>query len=121
MKLKFAGAYNPMYLIRNNELEIIKTDKFAIGSFTAGEKHYNTFELDVQKGDKVYIFSDGYADQFGGLKGKKFMYRQFKETLLSTVNESMEDQKQLLDQKIEAWKGSYSQVDDIVIFGVEVD
>tara|TARA_B100000424_G_C22923402_1_gene491259 strand:+ start:39 stop:1832 length:1794 start_codon:yes stop_codon:yes gene_type:complete len=121
MKLKFAGAYNPVYLIRNNELEIIKTDKFAIGSFTAGEKHYNTFELDIQKGDKIYIFSDGYADQFGGLKGKKFMYRQFKETLLSTVNESMEDQKQLLDQKIEAWKGSYSQVDDIVIFGVEVD
>ena len=121
MKLKFAGAYNPLYLIRNNELEIIKTDKFAIGSFTAGEKHYNTFELDIQKGDKIYIFSDGYADQFGGLKGKKFMYRQFKETLLSTVNESMENQKQLLDQKIEAWKGSYSQVDDIVIFGVEVD
>ena len=74
-----------------------------------------------KKGDKIYIFSDGYADQFGGLKGKKFMYRQFKETLLNTVNESMETQKQLLDQKIEAWKGSYSQVDDIVIFGVEVD
>ena len=121
MKLKFAGAYNPVYLIRDGELEIVKTDKIAIGSFTAGENHYNTHELDVKKGDKIYIFSDGYADQFGGLKGKKFMYRQFKETLLNTVNESMETQKQLLDKKIEAWKGSYSQVDDIVIFGVEVD
>ena len=79
--------------------KLLKTDKFAIGSFTAGENHYNTQELDIKKGDKIYIFSDGYADQFGGPRGKKFMYRQFKETLLSTVNESMENQKQLLDQK----------------------
>ena len=79
------------------------------------------FEIDVQKGDKIYIFSDGYADQFGGPRGKKFMYRQFKETLLSTINESMEDQKQLLDKKIESWRGDHEQVDDIVIFGVEVD
>ena len=71
--------------------------------------------------DKIYIFSDGYADQFGGPRGKKFMYRQFKETLLSTINESMEDQKQLLDKKIESWRGDHEQVDDIVIFGVEVD
>lgn len=121
MKLKFAGAYNPLYLIRDNELEIIKTSKFAIGSFKPGENNFETFEIDVQKGDKIYIFSDGYADQFGGPRGKKFMYRQFKETLLSTINESMEDQKQLLDKKIESWRGDHEQVDDIVIFGVEVD
>ena len=121
MKLRFAGAYNPLYLIRDKELEIIKTDKFAIGSFKPGEKNFNTYEIDVKKGDKIYVFSDGYPDQFGGLKGKKFMYKQFKETLLTTVNESMETQKLLLDQKIEAWRGTYEQVDDIVVFGVEVD
>ena len=121
MKLKFAGAYNPLYLIRNNELQIIKTDKFAIGSFKPGEKNFETIEIDVKKGDKIYIFSDGYADQFGGPRGKKFMYRQFKETLISTIHESMENQKQLLDKRIESWRGSLEQVDDIVIFGVEVD
>ena len=121
MKLKFAGAYNPLYLIRENELQIIKTDKFAIGSFKPGEKNFETIEIDVKKGDKIYIFSDGYADQFGGPRGKKFMYRQFKETLLSTIHESMENQKQLLDKRIESWRGSLEQIDDIVIFGVEVD
>ena len=121
MKLKFAGAYNPLYLIRDNELQIIKTDKFAIGSFKPGEKNFETIEIDVKKGDKIYIFSDGYADQFGGPRGKKFMYRQFKETLLSTIHESMENQKQLLDKRIESWRGSLEQIDDIVIFGVEVD
>ena len=121
MKLKFAGAYNPLYLIRDSELQIIKTDKFAIGSFKPGEKNFETIEIDVKKGDKIYIFSDGYADQFGGPRGKKFMYRQFKETLISTIHESMENQKQLLDKRIESWRGSLEQVDDIVIFGVEVD
>tara|TARA_B100001287_G_scaffold275789_1_gene284447 strand:+ start:4330 stop:6153 length:1824 start_codon:yes stop_codon:yes gene_type:complete len=121
MKLRFAGAYNPLYLIRDNELEIIKTSKFAIGSFKPGEQNFETFEIDIKKGDKIYIFSDGYPDQFGGEKGKKFMYRQFKELLLSTINESMEDQKKLLDQRIESWRGEYEQVDDILVFGVEVD
>ena len=121
MKLRFAGAYNPLYLIRDNELEIIKTSKFAIGSFKPGEQNFETFEIDIKKGDKIYIFSDGYPDQFGGEKGKKFMYRRFKELLLSTINESMEDQKRLLDQRIESWRGDHEQVDDILVFGVEVD
>ena len=82
MKLKFAGAYNPLYLIRDNELQIFKTDKFAIGSFKPGEKNFETFEIDIKKGDKLYIFSDGYPDQFGGDRGKKFMNRRFKEILL---------------------------------------
>ena len=121
MKLRFAGAYNPLYIIRDNELEIIKTSKFAIGSFKPGEQNFETFEIDIKKGDKIYIFSDGYPDQFGGEKGKKFMYRRFKELLLSTINESMEDQKRLLDQRIESWRGDHEQVDDILVFGVEVD
>ena len=121
MKLKFAGANNPLYLIRNGKLEVFKTNKFAIGSFTDGENNYETFELDLKEGDKIYAFSDGYPDQFGGERGKKFMYKKFKELLVETVNESMEDQKRKLEDRLFQWMGSHEQVDDIVIFGVEID
>ena len=121
MKIKFAGANNPLYLIRDGELEVFKTNKFAIGSFTEGEHNYETFEIDLKKGDKIYAFSDGYPDQFGGERGKKFMYKKFKELLVETMKESMEDQKRKLEDRLFQWMGSYEQVDDIVIFGVEID
>ena len=121
MKLKFAGANNPLYVIRDGALEVYKTNKFAIGSFLEGEKHYETFELNLKKGDKIYAFSDGYPDQFGGDRGKKFMYKKFKELLVDTMKESMEDQKRKLEERLFKWMGSYEQVDDIVIFGVEID
>ena len=121
MKLKFAGANNPLYLIRDGELEVFKTNKFAIGSFADGEQNYETFELDLKKGDKIYAFSDGYPDQFGGARGKKFMYKKFKELLVESIKESMEEQKRKLEDRLKEWMGSYEQVDDIVIFGVEID
>ena len=121
MKLRFAGANNPVYLIRDGELEIYKTNKFAIGSFNQEEHNYENFEIDLIKGDKVYAFSDGYPDQFGGERGKKFMYKKFKELLVETVNESMENQKRKLEERLAEWMGNYEQVDDIVIFGVEID
>ena len=121
MKLKFAGANNPVYLIRDGELEIYKTNKFAIGSFNHEEHNYENFEIDLVKGDKVYAFSDGYPDQFGGERGKKFMYKKFKELLVETVNESMENQKRMLEERLSEWMGNYEQVDDIVIFAVEID
>ena len=121
MKLKFAGANNPVYLIRDGELEIYKTNKFAIGSFNHEEHNYENFEIDLVKGDKVYAFSDGYPDQFGGERGKKFMYKKFKELLVETVNESMENQKRMLEERLTEWMGHYEQVDDIVIFAVEID
>ena len=121
MKLRFAGANNPVYLIRDGELEIYKTNKFAIGSFNQEEHNYENFEIDLIKGDKVYAFSDGYPDQFGGERGKKFMYKKFKELLVETVNESMENQKRKLEERLAEWMGNHEQVDDIVIFGVEID
>jgi len=121
MQLDYAGAYNPLYIIRNGEILITKGDKFAIGSFEPGAKHFNTQSIPLKKGDLIYVFSDGYADQFGGLKGKKFMYRQFRETLLSIKDLPMDEQRALLDQKIEAWKGSFEQVDDILIIGVRIE
>jgi len=122
MKLRFAGANNPVYLVRDGELEIYKTNRFAIGSFTYGEHNYENFELDLKKGDKIYAFSDGYPDQFGGPRGKKFMYKKFKELLVETVNDSMETQKKLLEDRLAEWMGEeHEQVDDIVIFAVEID
>ena len=121
MLLEYSGAYNPLYIVRDNEILITKGDKFAIGSFNPYTKSYTTHKIPILKGDIVYVFSDGYADQFGGNNGKKFMYRQFRETLLSIKDLSMPEQKRVLDQKIENWKGSYEQVDDILVIGVKID
>ena len=121
MLLEYSGAYNPLYVVRNNEIVITKGDKFAIGSFNPYTKSFSTHKIPLMVGDIIYVFSDGYADQFGGIKGKKFMYKQFRETLLSIKDLSMEDQKSALDQKIETWKGSYEQVDDILIIGVQIN
>ena len=121
MLLEYAGAYNPLYIVRDNEIVITKGDKFAIGSFNPYTKSFATHKIPLLAGDIVYIFSDGYADQFGGLKGNKYMYKQFRETLLSIKDLPMEDQRLALDSKIETWKGSYEQVDDILIIGVQIN
>ncbi len=119
-QLEYAGANNPLYIVRDGEIMVTKADKFAIASFEDGTEHYTNHEFELQKGDLVYVFSDGYADQFGGVKGKKFMYRQFRELLVSIKDEPMSKQKEMLDQEIETWKGSFEQVDDILIIGVRI-
>jgi serine phosphatase RsbU (regulator of sigma subunit)/HAMP domain-containing protein len=120
-EIEYAGAYNPMYIIRNNELIEIKADKFPIGMYIGeNQKYYTNNKFNLEKGDTVYIFSDGYVDQFGGDKGKKFMAKQFRQTLLDIQSLSMAQQKQHLDSTIEKWKGSQEQVDDILVIGVRV-
>lgn len=118
--LEYAGANNPLYIIRDGEIEVTKADKFAIASFEHGEEHYSNHTIDLKKGDLIYIFSDGYADQFGGDKGKKFMYKQFRDTLLEIIKLPMHEQKAILDQKIESWRGDFEQVDDILVIGVRI-
>lgn len=119
--LEFAGAYNSMYLVREGKLTEIKGDKFPVGMFVdEGSKLFNNHEIILQPGDTIYIFSDGYADQFGGEKGKKFKYKQFQELLLSIQSRSMDKQKQVLDETIERWRGNLEQVDDILVIGFRV-
>jgi tetratricopeptide (TPR) repeat protein len=101
------------------ELIEIKPDKQPIGKHFRNEP-YTHHEINLQTGDTLYIFTDGYADQFGGPKGKKFMYKQFKELLLSIYDKSMDEQKQLLYQAFNAWKGDLEQVDDVCVIGVRV-
>ncbi|HAW53200.1 MAG TPA: hypothetical protein DCX54_12880 [Flavobacteriales bacterium] len=119
MSLDFAGAFNPLYLVRDGELHVYKGDKFPIGAFL-GEKleHFTNQQIDLKKGDSVYIFSDGYPDQFGGDKGKKFKYKQFQELLISIQDKTMKEQKAILDKTIVKWMGKLEQVDDILVIGV---
>ena len=118
--LEYAGANNPLYHIRKGELTQTKADKFAIGSFKAGTKHYANHEIPLESGDLIYIFSDGYADQFGGVKGKKFMYRQFRELIMEIRDLPMEEQGKILDERLESWKGKYEQIDDILVMGIRI-
>lgn len=120
-ELQYAGAYNPLYLIRDGEVNQIKADKFAIGGyFEDPSKKYTNHTIQLQEEDYVYIFSDGYADQFGGPKGKKFMYKRFRDHLLTLKGKDMNEQETFLDATLEEWKGSLEQIDDILVIGIHV-
>ncbi len=118
LELEYAGANNPLYLVRDGKIEITKADKFAIGSMT--DQFYTNHKIKLKEGDKIYIFSDGYADQFGGPKGKKFMYSKFRKLILSISDKPMAEQGQIFSEEIEKWKGQYEQIDDILLMGVRV-
>lgn len=120
MVLEFAGAYNPLYLVRNNELTSFKADKTAIGSHGEyPDRKYTNHDIKIEEGDIVYIFSDGFADQFGGPKGRKYMYKQFKDFLLSVSSLPMNEQHKKIDEEFEHWKGEETQVDDILLIGIK--
>ncbi|MFI5142295.1 MAG: SpoIIE family protein phosphatase, partial [Bacteroidia bacterium] len=121
MELQFSGAFNPLYLIRNGELIQYKADKFPVGFRVDGIVHnFTNNVIQLQKGDTFYIFSDGYADQFGGPKGKKFMTGNFRELLKETSKLAIEKQKDFLNITIENWRGDIEQVDDVLVIGVRV-
>lgn len=120
MKAEFAGAYNPMYLIRNTELTEYDADRMPIGIHIKGGTEFTNKELDIQKGDLMYIFSDGYVDQFGGDKSKKFMAKRFKDLLISIFNEPLEKQAKILNTTIDKWKGNIEQIDDILVIGLKI-
>jgi len=121
MELQYAGANNPLYLIRNGELIQYKANKFPIG-FRADDiiHDFTNNVIPVQKGDTFYVFSDGYADQFGGPKGKKFMTGRFRDLLIETSKLSIEKQKYFLDTTLKNWRGELEQVDDVLVIGVRV-
>ncbi|MFH1321230.1 MAG: tetratricopeptide repeat protein [Bacteroidota bacterium] len=116
--LEFAVANNPLYLIRGWELHETERDKQPVGYLTGEHKPFTHHEIKLQKNDTIYIFSDGFQDQFGGPRDKKFGRKQFKEVLLSIQPKSMEEQKEALDKAIEDWKGDSEQIDDILVIGV---
>ena len=119
LELQFAGAHNPFYLIRDNELIETKGDKLIIGDQRFGDD-YTNHTIQLRKGDCFYIFSDGFADQLGGAKRKKFYYKRFMDLLLEIHQNSMQSQKEHLDKVILEWIGDGEQIDDILVIGARV-
>ncbi|MGM0496365.1 MAG: ligand-binding sensor domain-containing protein [Bacteroidota bacterium] len=117
--IEFAGAFRPLYLVRDNKIEEIKGDRFSVGMLEESMEvpQINKHKFEFKKDDVVYLFSDGYADQFGGPEGKKYKYRRFRYLLLTIHKFSMEEQRNYLARSIEEWQGDHEQVDDILIVG----
>ncbi len=117
-EMEFAGAYNPLYLIRKGELIEYKPDKSPIGIHVKTLKEFTNHEIKLEEGDMLYTFSDGYADQFGGPQNQKFRRKTFKELLLEIHTLDMAEQKRILAERHDEWKAGYAQVDDILVSGI---
>ncbi|MCK6648389.1 MAG: serine/threonine-protein phosphatase [Bacteroidia bacterium] len=120
MKLDFAAANNPLWLVRDGKVTEYAPDKMPVGKSPKENEPYTLKSIDLVKGDIIYIFTDGYADQFGGEKGKKFKYKQLQELLISNSHLPMPEQKQILANTIEKWMGNLEQVDDILVIGIKI-
>ncbi len=118
-EIKWAGANNPLWYVSQNNLTEIKADKQPIGKY-AEEKPFTTHTLQLNKGDMLYLFTDGYADQFGGPKGKKFKYKQLLELVLNIHKQNLPDQKKELESIFTNWRGKADQIDDVCIIGVKI-
>jgi serine phosphatase RsbU (regulator of sigma subunit) len=119
--VEMAGANNSLYMFRDSEFTEYKADKLPIGYVEEGVgKSFTNKRIEIKSGDTFYMFSDGYADQFGGPKGKKFMVGQFRTFLHSVHLKPMQEQVKILDQTIEHWRGNLEQVDDILVIGFRV-
>ena len=145
--LQFSGANNPLYIITKNELQVlnnedltaikfidnselkvedselkfyeIKPDKMPIAIYDKMDK-FTTHEIQLHEGDQIYMFSDGFADQFGGAKGKKFKYKPFKKLLLENANKPMTKQQEILESAFINWKAHLEQIDDVVVLGIKI-
>jgi serine phosphatase RsbU (regulator of sigma subunit) len=117
--MHWAGANNPLWLIRNGELIEYKPDKQPIGKYE-NPKPFSTHEIECINGDVFYIFTDGYEDQFGGEKGKKFKAAAMKKLFLSVSHLSMDEQRIRIDEAFESWKGDLEQVDDVCVIGLRI-
>jgi PAS domain S-box-containing protein len=129
MKLEFSGANNPMYLVRNGVLSEYKGDKQPIGAYIKDQKPFSNTQIALEKGDCIYIFTDGIADQFGGPKGKKFKYKQLQQLLIDNYLKPMKEQRAAVHSAVEQWmnhpgadeKLGYEQTDDMLLIGFRVN
>ena len=118
-KLDYAGANNPLYLVRNNQLSEVKADRFSLGKSPLHEELiFTNNTITVEKGDSIYIFTDGFVDQKGGPNNKKFFYPPFRQLLESNSTLPFDRQRDILDKTIEDWKAGKEQIDDILVMGI---
>lgn len=118
--VQFAGAYNPLYLVRDGEISELKGDRMPIGVHSRDREAFSNHEVQLEKGDQLFIFTDGYADQFGGAKGKKMNYKRFKNLLLEHPNLQMSEQRNHLLNAFHDWKGEHNQLDDVLVISLKV-
>jgi serine phosphatase RsbU (regulator of sigma subunit) len=121
----YSSANHTFYILRKNErgvfqLKQYKGDKQPVGIYGEKLKPFSQTEVALQKGDIIYTFSDGYADQFGGPQGKKFKYKQLQEVLLKIAHLPLTEQREYLDKILVSWQGEMEQVDDIVVIGIKI-
>jgi tetratricopeptide (TPR) repeat protein/serine phosphatase RsbU (regulator of sigma subunit) len=115
----WAGANNPLWIIRNGEIIVYSPDKQPIGKSIV-KKSFTTHSINIFENDLIYVFSDGYADQFGGPNGKKYRYRNLQNFLLANHHLSMKEQKLKLNEEFQTWKGNLEQIDDVCLIGVKI-
>jgi serine phosphatase RsbU (regulator of sigma subunit) len=119
--VEFAGANNPLWIMRSTgAVDEVKGDKQPIGQFEGDNVPFTNHSISLDKGDKIYIFTDGYADQFGGEKGKKFKYKNLQNLLASIKDKPMPGQEAILTERLNEWKGNLEQVDDILVIGISI-
>jgi serine phosphatase RsbU (regulator of sigma subunit) len=118
--LEFSGAYNPLFLFQGGEFKEYRADRMPIGIYYGEKDTFTNYEINVQKGDTLYIFSDGFADQFGGPNGSKYMKYNLKKLLSENCSRSMAEQRNIIENEFEMWKGSVNQIDDVTILGVRI-
>ena len=119
----FSGAKNPMYLIREDKMHIIQGSKYPVGGGKFYENSNKSFEphpIILKEGDVLYMFSDGFQDQFGGEQGRKYMKKRFRNFLHQISNKPMTEQKAILNQEFESWKGEQAQTDDVLVLGIRI-
>lgn len=120
MELQYAAAFNPLYIVRAGELIMHQANKFPIGSFIGDKVNFDNHVIPLLPGDQIFVFSDGYADQFGGPSGKKFMVGNFRKLLTQIAPLDSAIQKQKLNETLLSWQGGQEQVDDVLVIGVKV-
>lgn len=119
--VEFAGANRPLWLLRNNVLSVYNPDKLPIGGFQIMRKEkFSQHKIQLQKNDAIYLFSDGFSDQFGGEHGKKLMTKKFKDALLGIQHLTMREQENYLHGLFQSWKGKNDQVDDVLVIGIRI-
>ncbi|HRP00866.1 MAG TPA: SpoIIE family protein phosphatase, partial [Flavobacteriales bacterium] len=118
--VSYAGAYAPIYHVRGSELIEYKGDRMPVGFQEGGHRPFAETTFQVQPGDRIYLFSDGLQDQFGGPDGKKLKSSGLKQWITATSGLSMDDQHQSISDRFRVWKGSEEQVDDVLLIGIEL-
>ena len=117
--VEYAGANNSLYIVSNNTIRVVEADKQPIGKY-AVNRDFTNHVIQLKKNDAIYISTDGFMDQFGGPKGKKFKYTPFMDMLINVQEMSLTAQHEFIEDVFDKWKGDYEQVDDVCVIGVRI-